>query len=852
MQSHADLLEGGGIAQAKGGPARSDLLTSVRHLLFAALVGAVAVVVRAVTQTALGDELPFVFAFPATVLAGLLWGTIPAMVAALVCAVGVWLPGIPPAIVESQRATQISWYLISALVTSILCGQLRGPLSFQATFNLDSPLETPLSAWLRTAFWGALLVPLSAFVAASWWSLERAEATAQASLTHASELSYRHAERTFAVAQEIALRADQASRFPESEMRAHEAEMHTRLADMAAGINSVVNANVWDATGAILARSDRYPVDSRNAGFTIADRGYFQQLKASPQPVVAVSGVLRGRQSGEEVLNVAIRRGAADGDFNGIVSVTLAPSFFKDYYQSLAQEEPTLATFALVRSDGSVLARWPNDTDSAYLAKESTLMRSVARGPESGRLTIAADAGRGTQMVKFRRVGTLPVYVVAGISRTTMLGSWARFVGVLAAILLPTTAGLVYVTWVALRKTRRESAISAELRDQIQARAEAERRMLEAQRLETLSFVTGSVAHDFNNMLAVISSSVHVHKIRRPETADDKTIAAISRSVQAGVRLTRQLLSFSKKQALRPEVIQFQTWLPSADALMRSTLGSPVSWISFVDEDTKAVMVDPGELELALLNVVVNAKLAMPHGGKLSVHVSNDEDASPDAPMVIVCVMDTGEGIPPEVLHKVFEPFFKTRQRGVGSGLGLAQVQGFCAQSGGRVTIDSELGQGTTLCMHLPAAIEEAVPSEPIVPKPQGRLEGRLLLVEDNDEVGRTTEQMLQSSGLTVVRVASADAALAYLAKAAGAAADIVLSDIAMPGSMNGIGLATEIHRLYPALPVILNTGYAEQIEDATARGLRVFQKPVAPDVLLAEIEALLTRAMNGRVKDAV
>ena len=628
--------------------------------------------------------------------------------------------------------------------------------------------------------------------------------------------------------------------------------MHTRLADMAAGINSVVNANVWDASGAILARSDRYPVEPRNTGFTIADRGYFRQLEASPLPVV-VSEVMRGRQSGQEVLNVAVRRASPDGAFNGIVTVTLAPSFFKDYYQSLAQEEPTLATFALVRSDGDVLARWPNDTDSAYLARNSPLMRAVAQGPESGRLTIAADAGRGTQMVKFRRVGTMPVYVVAGISRTAMLGSWARFVGVLAAILLPTTAGLVYVTWVALRKTRREAAIAAELRDQIHARAEAERRMLEAQRLETLSFVTGSVAHDFNNMLAVISSSVHVHKIRRPETADDKTIAAISRSVQAGVRLTRQLLSFSKKQALRPEVIRFQTWLPAADALMRSTLGSPVSWTSFVDEDTRAVMVDAGELELALLNVVLNAKLAMPEGGKLSVHVSNDEDAPPDAPMVIVCVMDTGSGIPPEVLPKVFEPFFTTRQRGVGSGLGLAQVQGFCAQSGGRVTIDSELGQGTTLCMHLPAAVEAVAPLVETMPTAPAKLEGRLLLVEDNDEVGRTTEQMLQSSGLTVVRVASADAALAYLAEGTSAPSfpDIVLSDIAMPGSMNGIGLAMEIQRLYPKLPVILNTGYAEQIEDATARGLRVFQKPVAPDVLLAELEALLKKAETGTVKVA-
>ena len=448
-------------------------------------------------------------------------------------------------------------------------------------------------------------------------------------------------------------------------------------------------------------------------------------------------------------------------------------------------------------------------------------------------------------MVEYGRVGDLPVYVVSGISRTAMLKNWARFVGVMAAILLPVTAGLVYVTWIALRKTRAEAAVAVELNDQIRARADAERRMLESQRLETLAFVTGSVAHDFNNMLAVITSSLHVHKIQRPEAADDKTLAAISRSVQAGVRLTRQLLSFSKKQALRPAVMRFQDWLPGAEALMRSSLGSMHKWTASVDPDTRPVCVDPAELELALVNIVLNAKLAMPRGGELSVHVSNDAHAPVDAPRVVVCVVDTGEGIAPEILDKVFEPFFTTRERGVGSGLGLTQVHGFCVQSGGRVTIASTPGKGTTLCLHLPACANEPAPSLDKTP-PVGRLAARLLLVEDNEEVGKTTEQMLSSCGLLVSRVLSADAALEFLA-AASPIPDVVLSDIAMPGSMNGIGLATEIGRLYPRLPVMLHTGYAEQIEEARALGLRVFQKPVHPDVMLAELRTLLMPAATSR-----
>ncbi|MDM0085701.1 ATP-binding protein [Variovorax sp. J31P179] len=815
--------------------AEATKLIHVRRITFAALAGAFAVIARAVMQPVWGDEVPFGLAFPTIVATGLLWGTPSAVVAAGVCALGVWMPSIPPTIDGPHQLAYFGWFAAAALCTAVLCGYLRGRRASTASIDLIRPPDTPLGAWLRTVLWGALLVPLAAFVAASWWSLDRAEAASAANLSHASNLAFRHAERTFAIAQEIARRADQASQFPEEEIRAREPEIHLRLSDMAAGLSSVVNANVWDKSGAILARSDRYPVDP---GFTIADRQYFQQLRASPTPV-AISEVLVGRQSGTRVVSVAIRRSVPEGSFDGIVTVTLAPGYFRDYYRSLAHEEPTLATFALVRTDGAILARWPDDSASTHLPQDGPLMRLLSTGPDTGRLTIAADGGRGTQIVQIERVGGLPVYVVAGISRSAMLGNWARVVGVLAAIILPITAGLVYVTWVALRKTRKEASVSAELREQIQARAEAERRMLEAQRLETLSFVTGSVAHDFNNLLAVISSSVHVLKIRRPEVASDKTLAAISRSVQGGVRLTRQLLSFSKKQALRPEVIRFQTWLPAADALMRSTVGSPVSWTSLVDADTRQVRVDPAELELALLNVVLNAKLAMPQGGKLSVHVSNDEKAPLDAPMVIVCVIDDGEGIPPEVLPKVFAPFFTTRERGVGSGLGLTQVQAFCVQSGGRATIVSELGQGTTVCMHLPATSDANTESSEVTSAASRRLQARLLLVEDNEEVGATTEQMLQSSGVSVARVASADAALDYLVKA-NPFPEIVLSDIAMPGSMNGIGLALELRRLYPTLPVILHTGYAEQIDEGTAKGLRVFHKPVPPDVLLAELDALL------------
>lgn len=659
---------------------------------------------------------------------------------------------------------------------------------------------------------------------------------AEQSLEHASDLAVGHAQRAFQVASEIAERADNATAFPDGSEAEREEEIHRRLSDMAAGLTSVVNASTWDANGAAVARSDAFPV---NRGVSIADRAYFRELRESGLET-GVSEVMTGRQSGRKLLNVTRRRTAPDGSFRGAVAVSLMPSYFRDYYRSLASEDPTTSTFMLVRTDGEVLARWPDEDGAAKLPSDHLVMKALSGQSESPRLMFPASGVQGSQLVAIKRLPDVPVAVVAGLSRATLLSNWVKFVGLLAAVLVPTTLGLVYVTWVALKRTRKEQAVSLKLQEEIHARGLAERKMLESQRLETLAFVTGGVAHDFNNLMAVISSSLHVFRKRRPDAADDKQLGAISRSVQSGVRLTRQLLSFSQKQALRPEVVTLQRWLPSVDDLLRSTLGSSSKWTVTVDADTRAITADLGELELALVNVVLNAKLAMPHGGSLRVHVSNETAADPDQPMVILYLVDTGEGISPDVLPKVFEPFFTTRQKGVGSGLGLSQVHGFCLQSGGRATIQSTLGVGTTVCLHLPAAAVIPAPAaEGQKRMPTDSLVARVLLVEDNEDVGATAEEMLRSSGATVVRVINADAALAYLASTPELP-EVVLSDISMPGSMNGIGLALELRRLYPSLPIMLTTGYAEQMSQGTAMGMRVFQKPVPPEELLAELRSLV------------
>ena len=795
------------------------------------LTAVAAVLLRATLQPLLGDKLPFLIAYPAVVLAASLWGILAGLIVALVCLAAVLLPWMPPVIELGEQPMHAGAFALVAIFISLVCNlRARSPGS-----HAPDDVDTPLASWLRAVLWGSLLIPLTAFVAASWWGYERAVADAQAAAERAAVLVQAHAQRNFAIARDIARRADQAASGDDDQVKAHEAQIHVRLSDMVAGLPSVVNLNVWDADGRPLVRSDRFP--GGDHVIPIKDRSYFVQQRESPVPL-GISDVLVGRQTGRELMNVTIRRNTPDGRFAGIVSVSLAPAFFADYYRSLSAENPTLARFALVRTDGAVLAVWPAaEPGTRQVALNDEVFARVKAGDRAGRLVVRSQRDGQLRFVSYQRVDDLPLYVVAGVSRSAMLAGWLRFVGLLAAVVVPVSAGLAYVSVVALRKTRREQAITAALSEAVRRRATAEKGMLESQKLETLAQLTGGVAHDFNNLLAIVSSSLHVHRHLHPELAEERHVQAMARAVQSGTRLTRQLLSFSRKQALRPEQILLQVWLPGAEGLLRSTLGSRVEMHIAVEADVCPVEVDLAELELALINLCLNARHAMPGGGALRIGARNEGASEDGTTMVVVAVKDTGVGIPPEVLPRVFEPFFTTRIKEAGSGLGLAQVQGFCAQAGGRVRISSEPGQGTTVEMVLPAMARGVTEPASASAGALETLAGHLLLVEDNEDVASSTAAILQAAGLRVTHHWSADAALLAL-QSGDVVPDVILSDIEMPGRLSGMDLAFRVRELWPRLPLVLITGFAKQLEEALEGGLRVLPKPTPPRDLLRELRA--------------
>ena len=373
-------------------------------------------------------------------------------------------------------------------------------------------------------------------------------------------------------------------------------------------------------------------------------------------------------------------------------------------------------------------------------------------------------------------------------------------------------------------------------------------RLRQAQKLEAVGQLTGGVAHDFNNLLQVVLSGLTLMEritdpARRAQLADN-----VRRAAQRGGELTKRLLTVARRQSLRPERIELDAWMKDgAGALLRQALRGDIRAELRLPSGLPAVEADPAELELALLNLAVNARDAMPNGGTLTVsaevvrcYAITDADGL-DGAFVRLSVADTGTGMNEETQARVFEPFFTTKGIGQGTGLGLAQVYGFARQSGGGVRLRSAPGQGTAVSLLLPVssrpAPEKAVEVSAVSgPSARG---AAVLVCEDDDDVAALVVDMLAQLGHAPTRVTTAGAALGALAD--GRAVDLLFTDVLMPGGMDGLALAREAARRRPGLPVLLTTGYTGGGAAAVPLGLPLLRKPYRIDDLAQAVERALT-----------
>lgn len=378
----------------------------------------------------------------------------------------------------------------------------------------------------------------------------------------------------------------------------------------------------------------------------------------------------------------------------------------------------------------------------------------------------------------------------------------------------------------------------------------AQQRSAHSQKMEALGQLTGGVAHDFNNLLMIVSGHAQSLKRRLSEQRDLRAIEAIQIASTRGEGLTRQLLSFSRSMPLNPTVVDPAETIAAIREVLSGSLDVNTALSIDVQPDTWPVRIDKSELELALLNLTVNGRDAMPNGGRLAIAVANVTLAHDDTPeglvgdFVALSVADTGSGIPEEVLSRVFEPFFTTKGADKGTGLGLSQVYGFAQRSGGTAVVKSELGRGTTVTIYLPRSYTPIdTPREEDAahyPAPVGKT---VLVVEDNHDVRVVTVSLLEQLGYRAIAVENAAAALEALTTSQQI--DVIFSDVVLPGDIDGLLLARMIRARYPDLPIALTTGYAKVFDSETE--FPVLRKPFEISALGRIIREVLANGNNGR-----
>jgi CheY-like chemotaxis protein len=359
--------------------------------------------------------------------------------------------------------------------------------------------------------------------------------------------------------------------------------------------------------------------------------------------------------------------------------------------------------------------------------------------------------------------------------------------------------------------------------------------------MEAIGRLTGGVAHDFNNMLTIVRASVDL--LRRPGLSEEKRTRyfnAIAETADRAALLTGQLLTFARRQPMRPERFDVAERIRGLEQIIVTSVGSPVEVALELGEGMGLVEADPTQFDTAILNIVINARDAMPAGGALRIAVeavpnlpSRSESSLSGRGYVAISIRDNGTGIESTTLQRIFEPFFTTKAVNKGTGLGLSQVYGFIKQSGGDIDVASKLGEGSTFTLYLPRAANRTRPARarkdvrPIVDDPILSI----LLVEDNEEVGEFARLLLTELEQHVTWVTHGRAALDFL-ESQRDEVDIVFSDIVMPG-ISGLELAQEIRKQWPDLPVVLTSGYSDALATEGSHGFELLHKPYSAEGIL-------------------
>jgi two-component system NtrC family sensor kinase len=547
---------------------------------------------------------------------------------------------------------------------------------------------------VRWLFAAGIVLPLLTFAVASWANYRLLMDEAHRRAARSVEVVREHALRSFAVHELI---LDQVQRRASGRSWGDvpvARDLHEEMRQLARRSQETSSVFVLAADGRRWLSSRQFPMPEIDG----SDRDYYRHFAAGGGGTfISVAQV--GRLEGDPFFTIARALGRDGEAFDGVMAVSVRVPYFEEVYQKLLEDRDDAVS--LVRADGALLVRYPRAFMTGYVFPPTSGLLQAVQKADRGFFPAQARLDGIDRIYAYSKVGAYPLYIAYGLSTRAIWETWLKNVLIFAGATAATIALLTLATYQTFRGARREHEALARWSGELERREAAETALRRVQRLDALGQLTGGVIHDFSNILHVLKANVAL--LRRGRAPTPEMVDALDRATSQGERLARQLLAFSRQQELMPVRVDTHAFFETLAPMVRQSLASNITLHVEVAAEVDGMVVDPHELELALLNIAINARDAMPHGGTFYIDVGNAPTGNGD-PRVRIACRDTGTGMPPEVLERVFEPFFTTKAVGKGTGLGLAQVYGFVTQSGGTVTISSTMGEGTEIALSVPAA----------------------------------------------------------------------------------------------------------------------------------------------------
>jgi two-component system, NtrC family, sensor kinase len=566
---------------------------------------------------------------------------------------------------------------------------------------------------LRSLLGASLAVPLLLLAVAAWQNFRLVKVQAEQQVMIEAGQLHEHAFRAIETYALVLAWIDDRIHGLDWDRIEHDDGLHRFLLDLET-LPQIGGVSIIDGAGRLRASGRFFPAPPADA----SDRDAFAAHKQQD------AGIFVGHEkpdplTSEPYFDISRRRSTSDASFDGVIVVSARPQYFSDFFSTVSRNENFSAL--LVRSDGSVLVRFPPLHGPLVFSSDRPIMQAIARNPDRGLFWGRGGTDGIERLFGYQRIEGYPLYVAFGIPTRGVLAAWRANLVDYLLFAVPASLGLFCMTLFAVRQlqqqkvaTWRWQTTAQRLKREMNRRTRAETELHQAQKMEALGQLTGGVAHDFNNLLTVLQGCLEMLNGRQRDERLQARVEMALGTIERGEKLTGQLLAFARRQPLTIERVDVNGLLRRMAELLARTVGSGINVATDLAPGLWSVDADATQLELAVINLAINARDAMPSGGVLRVRTFNAKlppqtpEAEPGEGTRVVGleISDTGTGMPPEVLARAFEPFFTTKGPGKGTGLGLSMVYGFARQSGGSATIRSEIGRGTAVILLLPKSDE--------------------------------------------------------------------------------------------------------------------------------------------------